>query len=297
MGKACKVVFILSTNYAGSHLLTQLLGAHPQCRSIGELHNYRKYQDRPDEKHSVVNDFAVNPWFSGLDSLEYTAWHQQVLHAIQAEAPSVCCLVDNSKKVAWAQRFVNQQGIDAQFVHLIRDPRALVRRWEKTYDTSKAKRSQRRRLARGNIGYIFKAFCAPEYEIYLYKWLKANTEITRFMKRVSQSSNVISYRDLAVNTESTLKVLMPKLGLEYQPEQLDFGNVEHKGTLKKDYLDQSKRSEIRLDLRWQEELSVAVQRAIAENNDVLDYLHKLGMCLKEDGLASVSENTLSYQGR
>lgn len=284
MTSPCKVVFILSTNYAGSHLLTQLLGAHPRCRSIGELHNYRKYQDRPDERHSVVNDFAVNPWFAGLDSLSQMEWHQQVLQTIQSEQGEVNCLVDNSKKPDWAARFVNHSGIDARFVHLIRDPRALVRRWERTYETEEAKRSQRRRLARSSPRYLLKAFTATEQEIYLYKWLRSNQEISAFLARTGQTENVVTYRDLAVDTDNALRRLMPQLGLEFAASQLAFGEVEHKGTLKKEYLEQSRRSEISLDLRWQGELPRAQQQMIESNKDVACYLARLGLKLTADGL-------------
>lgn len=285
MNRPCKVVFILSTNYAGSHLLTQLLGAHPQCRSIGELHNYRKYQDRPDDRHSVVNDFAVNPWFAGLDSLPQQQWHPQILKTIQAEQPDVCCLVDNSKKADWASKFVGHAEIDARFIHLIRDPRALVRRWEKTYDSADAKRSQRRRLVRANPRYLLKAFTGSEHEIYLYKWLQANQEITSFLARTGQSANVVTYRDLAADTEQALQRLMPQLGLDYAVSQLAFGEVEHRGTLKKEYLEQSKRSEIRLDMRWLQELPEKAQEMIAENRDVQRYLSELGLHLRPDGLS------------
>lgn len=287
MAKSCKVVFILSTNYAGSHLLTQLLGAHPDCRSIGELHNYHKYQDRPDERHSVVNDFSVNPWFKGLGSLAQVAWHQQVLRSIQSEHPNVYCLVDNSKKVAWAKKFADHPSIDARFVHLIRDPRALVRRWEKTYGTESEKRSQRRRLVRHNARYLIKAFSAHEYEIYLYKWLQSNKIITKFMESVGQEKSVVTYRDLAVDTEKTMSFIMPKLGLNYKKEQLNFGSVDHKGTLKKDYIEQSRRSEIKLDLRWKDDLPEKAKLFIEKNNKVACYLDRLKLRLGENGLISV----------
>ncbi len=280
-----QVIFILSTNYAGSHLLTQLLGAHPACRSIGELHNYRKYQERPDERHSVVNDFAENPWFAGLADKPQADWHRSVLERIREGAPEAKCLVDNSKKVRWASRFVGSRQFTPRFVHLIRDPRALVRRWAHTYEDERSKRRQRLRVIKARPGYLLPALLGSEYDVYCYKWLAANREISEFLARVGQADNVVTYRDLAVNTEQTLRALMPGLGLDFDARQLAFGEVEHRGTLKKEYLEQSRRSEIRLDLRWRNELSAADIERISNNRHIRDYLSGQGLRLLDDGLS------------
>ena len=39
-----RVILILSTPHAGSHLLSQLLGAHSACASIGKLQNFKKFR-------------------------------------------------------------------------------------------------------------------------------------------------------------------------------------------------------------------------------------------------------------
>lgn len=41
MGKK-QIVYILSTNYAGSHFLALMLASHSRCASVGEVHQLRK---------------------------------------------------------------------------------------------------------------------------------------------------------------------------------------------------------------------------------------------------------------
>lgn len=279
-----QVIFILSTNYAGSHLLAQLLGGHPACRSIGELHNYRKYQERPKEHHSVVSDFAENPWFEGLAGKEEEEWHRSILARIQQRVPEIECLVDNSKKVRWGRRFVGMAQFKPHFVHLIRDPRALVHRWARTYADGSSKLSQRFRLIKAHPGYVLPALLGNEYDVYCYKWLAANQEISRFLARVGQAGNIVTYRDLAVETEATLRALMPKVGLDFDQRQLFFGDAEHGGTLKKEYLEQSRRSEIKFDQRWRDALTSADIERITNNRHINRYLHAHGLRLLDDGL-------------
>lgn len=282
-----RVIFILSTNYAGSHLLTQLLGAHPESRSIGELHNYRKYLERPDERHSVVNDFAVNPWFAGLADLSQQQWHSTILQRIRQDDQGVNALVDNSKRVRWAKQFADSSEFEPVFIHLIRDPRALVRRWEQTYDDARKKRRQRIRVLKARPGWALPALVNHQHDVYCRKWLISNQSISEFMQSVGQQDNVVTYRDLAVDTERTLQQLMPRLGLSYDSRQLDYGAVEHRGTIKREYLAHSKRSEISMDLRWQKDLSPDQIHRITHHPGIQAYLKRVGLKMIADGLTSV----------
>lgn len=137
----------------------------------------------------------MNPWFKELKSLPDSRWHASVLDAIRLEEPATTCLIDNSKKVRWASRFVGNGDFTPYFVHLIRDPRALVSRWMRTYDTERAKRRQRMRImkARPAYAYAYAALTGSEADVYCYKWLIANRQITDFLARVGQSTNVVTY--------------------------------------------------------------------------------------------------------
>ena len=79
---------------------------------------------------------------------------------------------------------------------------------------------------------------------------------------------------------------MPSIGMDFCTEQLNFGAVEHRGTLKKAYLEQSRRSEIQLDNRWKQSLSSADISRITGNRPLCDYLSELGLSWTEDGLTA-----------
>lgn len=279
-----RVIFILSTNYAGSHLLTQLLGAHPRARSVGELHNYRKFIERPDSRHSVVYDFAENSWFAGLGDLPPERWHATVGARVMTELPGVDTLVDNSKRVEWARRFVANTDFEAHFVHLIRDPRALVRRWGLTYDDTRKQRRQRIRVIRSRPHWMLPALFNDQEDVYCRKWLISNQRISHFLADCGQSANVVTYHDLARHTSSVLGGLMPRLGLAFDPLQLNFGEVAHHGTMKREYLEQSRRSEIKLDLRWQQEMTSDAIRRVSEHAGIVRYLAAHNVRMIDDGL-------------
>lgn len=281
-----KVVFILSTNYAGSHLLSQLLGAHSECRSVGELHNLLKYLTRKDSTRDVDNEYATHPAFDGLAKLEPTHWHLQVFANLAPNA-RVSTLVDNSKRPEWARRFLANGVFECRYVHLLRDPRALVWRWLSTYSTSREKRRQRIRLFRAAPRLLATALSGDDTRVYTYKWLVANERITEFLAGHQSLSSIVTYCDIATDTDRTLTNLMPRLGLEFEPTQLAFGTAMS-GTSKRRYAAQMEDSLIARDTRWRDELATKQVEAITSNRDVGRYLGSLGLEMTSEGLSRVA---------
>lgn len=275
-----RVVFILSTNYSGSHLLAQLLAAHSLCAGVGELHNYRKFRERGSRSGNVVDDYLDHPAFAGLDRLPVAAWHQTIAERLRPGREDLSHLIDNSKRPSWAKRFPE---VSSYYVHLIRDPRALVARWMRTYGAD-AHRRQRRRVLRRRPWVLTEA--ADPTAVYLHKWLLSNHAITRFLQRRERAS-VVTYRDLALKTEATLSRLMPAFDLRFEPGQIDYGSaVAALGTRKREYQDAAAQSAIEIDRRWQEELDDAQRRRIEEHRGVRRYLSALGLTMTEDGLSA-----------
>jgi hypothetical protein len=277
-----QVVFILSTNYSGSHLLSQLLGAHSCCRSVGELHNLRKYRVRQDPERDVQDDFSSDPIFDSLDRLPDREWHRQIFRNLELRGTQTTSLIDNSKRPAWAARFDDHE-ITRRHIHLIRDPRALVRRWMTSYTTRDAVRRQRIRLARAAPRFLRTALWGDDVNLYLYKWLVANQRITDFLVRIDPSARVVTYRDLVLRTRETLERVMPSVGLEFEPQQLNYG-ASITGTRKRRYVQQSERSQFVIDTRWQTELSTERRAAIETNRLVRNYLASLSLEMTGDGL-------------
>ncbi|MGE0624919.1 MAG: hypothetical protein AB7I04_12110 [Pseudomonadales bacterium] len=278
------VVVILAQSHSGSHLLSQLLGAHSRCLAIGELHNYDKFVHRKSRSGNVTADYAHNVLFSGLESAPQQRWHELILANARAGKASVSTLVDNSKRIAWCRKLLANPRLQVIPVHLIRDPRAMLRYWMLRYDTSRKLRRQRLRLARQAPLQAARLLTCPPRELYLRKWLIDNREMTRALRASGHADNVVTYHDLATSTEKALVALMPRLGLDYEPAQLRYGEAIQHGTLKADYREASQSSQIRLDVRWQTFLSESEARAVAEDTRLAGYLAELNLMLTPQGL-------------
>ena len=207
--------------------------------------------------------------------LEETYSHRWVL--IDAGTPK---LVDTSKKIAWAQQFENNPDYRILYIHLVRDPRALVRRWSQTYTDFTARLKQRKKQSINRPALAF----APQWKIYTHKWLKQNRKITNFLRTDGRPGYVITYHDLAASTRSRLAELMQWLGLDFEPGQINYWEHEHHGTQKANYGWIGKNNSAFFDLRWQEDIAKKVQQSIATDADVLAYLDEIGLTIHDDGL-------------
>ncbi len=278
-----RVVVILAVSRSGSHLLSQLLGAHSRCVSIGELHNYGKFLNRTGSGN-VTAGYADDPLFRGLADAPVRCWHERILANAQRQQPGVTTLIDNSKRAGWLRRLLGVPNLEVIPLHLLRDPRALVRHWQNHYDSARKLRRQRVRLARlAPLQAPALLTCGPT-ELFVRKWLIRNREITRLLEKAGHSENLVSYHDLATRTEETLTRLMPLLGLSFEPEQLRFGDAQHHGTMKTAYRQANERSEIRLDVRWQSELHPEQARAMVNDPRIRRYLARRGLALASGGL-------------
>lgn len=280
-----RVVAIIAQSHSGSHLLSQLLGAHSQCVSIGELHNYDKFVNRAGGDN-VTSNYADDPLFAGLDGAPEQQWHERVYANARERYPTVTTLIDNSKRVSWCRKLLLNKRLHVIPVHLIRDPRAMLRHWLIRYDTSRKLRRQRVSLVRQAPLQTAGLLTCPPRELYLRKWLIDNRQATDLLARTGCEHNLVTYHDLATRSEAALRQLMPRLGLEYEAGQLRYGEAEQHGTLKRDYRDATEASRIELDVRWQSFLSASEADAVAGDARVASYLQDLGLSLTARGLTA-----------
>ncbi len=278
------ILYILSSNYSGSTLLSLMLGAHSRAIQIGEAKVLRRVDSSrpPCVICGVENICAVN---EGI-----TPENVDRLYDIQFERwPSVEVIVDNSKKPYWAERFLSQSAkYNLKFIHLVRDPRSLVRRWDIKFNTWSNVLVQRWRAIRHakNI-YLKDPFCSNT-TLYAYKWLRQNQNISEFLARYKLEHRVVNYCDLVTNTEAELRQLNDYVGLEYEKQQETYWEVkQHGGGKTSDIL---ARGGIHKDLRWQDYLTERTKLTISENGMINNYLAGLGLRFSEDGLVGLSES-------
>ena len=117
------VVSILSTPFAGSHFLSLMLGSNSRTRHVGELNLLAK---KPSERALVECDLKRGHILDGIGSENINDVYQIIFSRVP---PGIDVLIDASKRVSWANRFIGDDRHARKYIHLIRDPRALVRRY------------------------------------------------------------------------------------------------------------------------------------------------------------------------
>jgi len=282
-----QVVFILSTNYAGSHFLALQLGSHSRCASIGETHHVERPAHRRRPLCSHCDDDAGCPIYQGVLEAPVDRVFHKLFENVEACEPAVSTLIDNSKKFDWAAKFIGSPDFSTKFVHLIRDPRALVRRWMLNYDTAAEKRKVRwltaRRCWRNGLSVI----TGSETNVYLWKWLEQNRRITDFLRRHGLDHRLVTYRDLAADPHWELAALMPWLGLGHEEQQRLYWQFTHHGTVKPQYMKPVKGGY--LDQRWRHDLPESSQREVWSHRAIVEYLAELRIDLDdESGLRRAS---------
>ncbi len=276
------VVYILSTNYAGSHFLSLLLGSHSKALHIGEINHLRKRIDR-GSCHSC-GGLEQCPILGNIPFDQVDRVYDIIFSRVGLE---VGILVDNSKRIPWAERFVAARTYAKKYIHLIRDPRALARRWMLYYTSRPGRMKQRWQAIRAFPRLTPQLLTGSQIAIYTYRWLAENQRITRFIDRHNLEAMVITYEDLARNQAECVRMTTEWLHLEYEPAQLDYWDHQHHGTQKQDYEWIKDRKVHYCDLRWKTFLSDRDAEYIQMNRHVQEYLLSLGLHMTTDGLTQI----------
>jgi hypothetical protein len=274
------VAFILSTNFAGSHFLSLMLGSHSRAMHLGETRRLRK-RPRTKQPCYLCGDGEDCHVFRGIDADSIGDLYPRVL----AQAPpGIEVLVDNSKKPSWAARFLDDGRYEKRFIHLVRDPRALMRRWAMDYAEPRKRIEQRITWTRRRPDLALPLLLSSHARFFLYKWLAKNQEISRFIDRHGLESRVITYHDLAKSPHDSLREIVEWLGLEYEAEQVEYWRFEHHGSQKAEYEWVKRERTQFIDLRWQSFLSEADQQWAIGHARVTRYLAEIGLEFAPEGL-------------
>ena len=283
---AKQIVYILSTNYAGSHFLALQLGSHSRCASIGELHHFRR-KNTPHRACFACPADEECPVFSGLKGKAVKDFYSTIFSNLEVFDPKISAVIDNSKKVRWASRFLDTPGYTRKYIHLIRDPRALVRRWMISFDRP-TKKKMRIKTARRCWRHAWDILTGDEANVYLWDWLYENQQISNFIKVNNLDAKLVTYHDLVSKPDDVLSEIIRWLGYDYEPCQKEYWNFVHHSSVKPSYMKQPNNEQKILDQRWKTFLSEETQRTIFEHRHVHAYVKTLGLVLDESkGLLSM----------
>lgn len=275
-------MYILSTDYAGSHWLSLLLGSHSRAMHLGEIKRLKKPLGKQGVICTACRDKGPCPVMSGIGPQQLGSLYDIIFSRIDPEKQ---VLIDASKTIhGWADLFLKNDTYQRRYVHLIRDPRALVRRYRLTGSINRdiGRRWELFRQ-RETFGPRF-ALSTDRNLVCAWYWLAENQGITRFTRENGLDVIMVTYEDLAKDTARELRRVMEWLGLDYEPEQLEYWNVVHHGTQKRAYDWVKEQKTQYFDLRWKEFLSEAAQARITHDPRIVGYLAEQHLRLLGDGL-------------
>ncbi len=284
-----QISYLLSTNYAGSHFLSLQLASHSRCISTSELHHFRK-----DTWHRACHLCPIDdecPVFKGVLNSDPSEFYNKIFENIATFDPQIQTLIDNSKKPRWAKKFLDRPEFEQKYIHLIRDPRALARRWMLTHDSKKQQRKVRITTARHCWKHAPCILTQDEPNVYIWKWLYENQRITNFLQDNNLNFKLITYHDLVFNTDEVLTGLMNWIGYDYEPKQKDYWNFTHHCSVKPEYMKPPADDKKRFDQRWKTFLDGKSQEKILLHPHIQAYIQRMGLYLDpEVGLIRNDKN-------
>ena len=256
------VVFILSADFSGSTYLALTLGSNSQTAYVGELYKMFLHDPIPcrlcEERARPCEVFH-----------DVATTRPEDIHSLVLEKTRKRILVDNSKTISWSQAFLSEIRFQRKYIHLIRDPRGIT--------FSRKLRDQ---------------------PMDVPGWLKQNYAIREFLEDGRCDYRVITYNELAEETDRTMTDTCHWLGISFEPAQKRYWDFEHHGPGRngataaflenfispdKPFYDEARKSEFH-DLRWRDGLDANTTQAIMKDSRIKDFLRDFHLGFSETGL-------------
>jgi len=223
-----KVVFVIGTGHSGSTLVDLILGSHSHAFSLGELASVPKriLRQKSVSFCRVCSDTCPVWGAPALQSLleSYFSWEESqnwFLSTLNGHWGSVRkniysnlfqllnseVLIDSSKSPSWARRqlrpFWFWRNIDAFLVYVCRDGRGVVSSYLRKYPSR-------------DIADVAK------------QWAKVAKSSEKFFHSFPADHRIkIHYEEMALDPAKAVASLCRKIGLEYEPEMLEYWKHDH----------------------------------------------------------------------
>jgi hypothetical protein len=187
-------VFVLSSVRSGSTLLRVLLNTHSQIRAPHELH-LRTLEVRPSREYS---DDVMSALGLERKELEHLLWDRVLHHELERSGKSL--VVDKTPANAKMWRRIASAWPQARYIFLLRHPAAVV---ESVLNRRKG--SERDEVIE---------------EIYAYVQGVEDA-------RQNLDGITVRYEELTADPAGETKRICAYLGVEWEPEMLDYGKQDH----------------------------------------------------------------------
>lgn len=277
--KKKKIIYILSSSYSGSHFLSLMLGSNSKTKHIGELRKLCQPGNRSKEGRELL--YERDRIFEGIGAHSVDSVYDIIFSRLD---PSIEAIIDASKSHnKWANRFLDVEAYDKYYIHLIRDPRAMLRRWRLTAHFRKNQR-MKRRLKAYNPEWSKTLRFAGADTVLTYRWIMENRMIHEFLSKNNLNHRLVTYHDVAKYPESVVHSLMEWLDIPFERAQLEYWKFSQVGTQKKAYAEVASKEQCAIDLRWQKDLTEKDKKFVLEQREVLKLMDEFGLEIVDEGL-------------
>jgi hypothetical protein len=126
-----KTIFLVGCPRSGTTWLQIILGSHPQIATVRETHLFDRYlADLYARYDGEAEKFGKDGLRVLLPERRFDALSRQfadgVLAEIAATKPGCAAVLEKTASQIWSTRLMRRLYPDAYFLHLVRDPRAVV---------------------------------------------------------------------------------------------------------------------------------------------------------------------------
>ena len=264
-----KVIFIASLSHSGSTLLDLMLNAHPDVVSVGEVKQLRRYgrstraRGRRAGCTCGAQSLGASPVWSSVSAIsesrtgrslnelnvedyaDVTSFDRDnvLLFNAISETTNKRYIVDSSKHVLRLELLIRNQELDVFPIFLIREPEGQI--WSCLRKNRKY--AKLGKSAAGLLGLT-------------KRYVGTNRRIHKLVRHLPHA--VVRYEELALNPEKALRALMERLGLSFNPSQLQWA-IQERHNVGGNNMRFGKSSELTLDDHWRKKLSLGQRLAIS----------------------------------
>lgn len=238
------LIYITSNSHSGSTLLDMLIGSNSRCITLGEIHkltsnlhgvcacgaaNYQECAFWCDVDARLQSSGGPGLAQLHLDSVqedEFQSMNRALFHVLQGKT-NAKWFVDSSKKLSRLKNLISDPSFYVFPVHIVRRPEGVV--------------CSNMRKGRGFYNEL-KLYYSQLWQRYQY--LHRHPYL------------LVSYESLCSRPDIVLSEIMKRLGIAFEPAQLDWSRHDHHNVNGNRRTRTSRQSSIRLDERWRRELSL-----------------------------------------
>lgn len=260
-----KIIYIAGSGHSGSTLLNLLLGQHPSCVALGEVHQVLKESRFTGLDHQKTHQ-ALCSCGNSIDNCQlwktvagevrskgitsYAERYKVLLETMGKFYGESSIAVDASKGIENLEPLLKAGlGKDIKVVYLIRDVRSYTISWA---DSLRILRSRGRQISdvkqkKNPLLRIWMNY--PSY--YFVEWYHTQKKVERFLDEHGVTRFRLGYEELSLYPDQMMERLCGFLGLEYRPEMVSALNTNTGHVLRGNRMrHRSGNTKIMYDNRW-----------------------------------------------